>query len=613
MATQTLIKMGSVILSGMPLTTYNSDTHHFSTIRPITGYTQYLNCTKLYKSNQLYPTYSKIGFYDSPTKFGDLYTLLLNKLKTGEKKEIVAGVYTVGAYRYQNINDEWINLHTIPITHNGEQLQINGHNLYLAAYKYDSRAGFTSYLTAGIIADNTFYGFAPAYVESNIIKSGGIFCFIPYRTNDTDNNLTSNTQIAIRDGWISSYVIQHNDKLNEDLIQVGDTQFKYSLTLLRDIIGDDISELTIDPDNPYYDGGTSETGGGEGSFDDSSDPIDFTQLPTVSAVGSGFVGLFSPTIAQLNNLANYLWNNELDWAQLVKLVANPIDLLISLTIVPIKPQTTTAEDIKVGFINTGVSVNKVVNQYVKFNCGTLTVDRYYDSALDFSPFTKISIYLPYIGQRQLNADEVVGNELEIEYNIDLFTGACVAEIKVAGTVLYSFEGNVATQIPLVAESFDRLGQAIIGAVATVATVAMSAGAGAAAAGAESTAAGASTSAAAGAGAKAAGGELAKAAPKLASAGANTVVSSKPTVTHAGSASANIGQMSQKTPYLIYEIPRQSLAESYQVFNGLPSNITATLGDLSGFTQVERIHLENIPATSGELTLIENALKTGVII
>lgn len=375
----------------------------------------------------------------------------------------------------------------------------------------------------------------------------------------------------------------------------------------------DVTVDEIDTDNPYSGGGMSTTGGGKGSFDKDSDPVDFTPLPTLSAIGSGFAGLFSPTLSQIRELANYLWNNELNWEQLVKLVANPIDLLISLTVVPVKPKTSTAENIKVGFISTGVSMHKCDEQYVKFNCGKLTVDRYYDSALDFAPFTKIYIYLPFIGQRELNADDVVGNDLEVEYNIDLFTGTCVAEIKVADSVLYSFEGNVASQIPIIAESFDQLASAIIGAVATVGTVAVAAGAGAAAAGATAAEGGADAAGIAAARSAGASAELTKAAPRLASAGANTVISSKPSISHAGSASANIGLLAQKTPYLIYQIPRQSIADSYQTFNGFPSNMTATLGELSGFTQVERIHLENIPATSRELDIIEAKLKEGVLL
>lgn len=357
--------------------------------------------------------------------------------------------------------------------------------------------------------------------------------------------------------------------------------------------------VNVDPDNPggdnpYEPGGDSGTGGGQGNFDDSSDPVPFSPLPSLSVTDSGFVGLFSPNIYQLKDLANYLWNNDLDLNQLRKLVANPIDLLISLTIVPVTPEISGEQSIKVGFIDTGIIVNKLSNQFISVNFGKVDVKNFYDSAIDYSPFTKISIYLPYIGLRNLNVDEIMGTTIELQYNIDLFTGACVAEIMVGNAVMYSFNGNVATQIPLFSESFDSAFSALIGLVSTmgmaVATSGASAAEGAASAGitgAQALSIGTST--------------------------LNAVMSAKPNVEHTGSMAGNIGFMGQKTPYLIYEIPRQSMPQYYQQYVGFPSNITAKLSDLTGFTVVSQIHLDNIPATTEELKEIESLLMGGVIL
>lgn len=46
--------------------------------------------------------------------------------------------------------------------------------------------------------------------------------------------------------------------------------------------------------------------------------------------------------------------------------------------------------------------------------------------------------------------------------------------------------------------------------------------------------------------------------------------------------------------------------------GYPSYITAKLGDLEGYTEIDSIHLENIGATESELSEIESILKGGVI-
>lgn len=361
------------------------------------------------------------------------------------------------------------------------------------------------------------------------------------------------------------------------------------------------------PYSPYDPADPSTSGGGDGSFDNKSDPVDFTELPSLSVVDSGFAGLFKPTLSQLNALANYLWNEDINFDQLKKLVANPIDLLISLTIMPVDPPTAGSENIKVGFIDTGISINKIENQYMAIDFGSLEVKEYYGNALDYSPYTKISIYLPYIGLKQLNTDDVMKKTLALRYNVDLFTGACVAEIKAGESVLYTFTGNIANQIPLNAESFNSFLSGLIQAAASVGVAIASHGTSVATQGAAE--AGEATAMAA-RGAQTAS-NLASMNAALTSAGA--VATSKPDILHSGSMTANNGYLSGKTPYLIYEVPRACIPENYQTFVGYPSNITKALSEVTGFTVVDSIHLENIPATDRELAEIERLLKGGVIL
>ena len=336
-------------------------------------------------------------------------------------------------------------------------------------------------------------------------------------------------------------------------------------------------------DNPYAPGGTSGTGGGKGRFDTSSDPVDFPGLPTLSASRCGLITMFNPTVSELQQLSTKMWSKDF-FDNVTKLISNPIDIIVALTIVPVSPPVSGREEVIAGLLSTGVSMNVVSSQYMSFSCGTYTVENFYDAALDYAPYTKVSIYLPYIGVRQLNVDEIMGATLEIKYNIDLFTGACVAMIKVNNAVLYSFDGNIATQIPVNAANYASLYSSLIQGVASIATTAVTGGA---------------------------------TAPSLAAQAAsfavNAVTSSKPTIQRAGGITGSNGLMAIQTPFLIFEIPRQSLPDSQQVYTGYPSNITYKLADLSGFTQVSDIHLDGIPATSEELTEIERLLKDGVII
>lgn len=81
----------------------------------------------------------------------------------------------------------------------------------------------------------------------------------------------------------------------------------------------------------------------------------------------------------------------------------------------------------------------------------------------------------------------------------------------------------------------------------------------------------------------------------------------------GSLGNNMGAISVQTPHVIVSRPTLSLPDNYGHYHGFPSNITAKLGDLRGYTKVADIHLENIPAQSSEINIMDKYLKSGVII
>lgn len=333
--------------------------------------------------------------------------------------------------------------------------------------------------------------------------------------------------------------------------------------------------------DPYAPGGNSGTGGGTGNFDLTSDQISVPNVPTLSAVDTGLVTLYTPTLAQLQSLARYLWNADattVDWWK--KLIANPLDLVLGLSIVPVAVPQGATENVYVGLIDTGIAMTKAASQYVQVDCGSLNITEFYGAALDYLPFRKTSIYLPFIGTRTISTDDIMGKTVQVVYNIDLLSGALTAMVKCGDAVLYQYSGACNIAIPLSGQSFTDLAlstlQLAAGIGATVAT----------------------------------GGAVAGV---VAANAANSVMSMKPTIERAGGVSGAAGQLAIMRPYLIGEIPRQSVPKNYNKFAGYPSNVSALLGDLEGYTEVETIYLEGITATSDELIEIENLLKSGVFI
>lgn len=347
--------------------------------------------------------------------------------------------------------------------------------------------------------------------------------------------------------------------------------------------------LITPTDDPYNPGGTTQpTEIPSGDFDNTTDPIPPAPLPTLSAVDAKFITLFSPDLSQLQSLASYMWGSAFNLDNFKKLFTDPMAAILGLSIVPVTPSVSGATPVTLGNITTTVSMPKVTSQYITVSCGTLNVKEYWGAYLDYSPYTKLEIFLPYIGIQTLDADDIMGRSVAVTYNIDILSGACVAMLTCGNSVLYSFAGSCATSVPITGRDWTNVINGIIGIATGIAGVAV---------------AGATGGAAVAAGA--AGGLL--------SSTANSLSSMKPNVQKSGTMASAAGMLGHQKPYLILTRPRQALPEEQNTYTGYPSYITETLGNLTGYTIVDRIHLSGFYALDDELSEIETLLKSGVIL
>ena len=349
--------------------------------------------------------------------------------------------------------------------------------------------------------------------------------------------------------------------------------------------GYDISDYItgeIDPGitDPYAQGGESGTGGGEGNFDGSSDPISIPGLPTLSAVDTGFITLFNPSVSQLQNLANYMWGSLFDLSTFKKLFADPMDCILGLSIVPVAVPNGGTKSVTVGNISTGVSMTVAGSQYVEVNCGTLNVNEFWGSYLDYDPYTKAEIYLPYIGARPIAVDDIMGEAVHVVYHVDILSGACNAYVQCGDSVLYTFIGQCSSSIPVTGNDWTNVINGVLSAGVAVGSMVATGGASAP-----------------------------LAIPALATTAVNQM---KPSVEKSGAMSGTGGMLAVQTPYLILTRPRQCLPARQNEFSGYPSLVTMSLASCRGYTEIEQVHLDGIGCTETEMKEIENLLKAGVI-
>lgn len=417
------------------------------------------------------------------------------------------------------------------------------------------------------------------------------------------------------------------------------------------IFGDSLPDFNYPPpDNPYEPGGPSGPTDPDlppGTFDDESDPIPDSPLPSLSAANTGFTRIYNPTLSQVQTLARYLWTDEsviqTIWNHIKQFFENPMEAIIGFNLVPVPVPDGGTENFALMYIDTGVSMTVAANQFVDLDCGTVELKRYYGSALDQSPYTKVSCFLPYIGTVNLNTDEVMGTTLQVKYRVDIVSGSCVAKIFVDGNCLYQYSGHCAITIPISSADFSSYVSAAI-SVGKLAAAAITAGAGAAmAAGVaeasqqtnqvvtttqvtntarnpstgrqittgttttvqtrESPADQSSTQA-----------SFSGLSPQNVANTVGTIMSSKPHIEHSGSFSGNSGYLGVRRPFLIIERPNMCMPANYQALNGFPAMITMELSTCKGFTRVQQVQLTGMGrATNPEQAEILELLKSGVIL
>lgn len=334
------------------------------------------------------------------------------------------------------------------------------------------------------------------------------------------------------------------------------------------------------PPDPYTDGGNTDTGGGDGNFDNTSDTIDIPSLPALTVSNTGFITLFNPSTADLQNLAGYMWSNLFDLNGWKKIFADPMDAILGLSIVPVNIPTTGSAAVTVGNISTGITMPLITSQYVTVDCGSITVSEYWGAYLDYAPYTKAEMYLPYCGIHAIDIDDIMGKTVNIVYHVDILSGACCVYIKSGNSILYTFIGQCSSSIPITGDNWTNVVNGVLSAAVSIGSMAATNGI-------------------------TAGKEL----PNLAS---NAINNTKPTISKSGAMGGTGGMLAYQKPYLIITRPRQALPVDQNKFIGYPSFITVNLSDLSGYTEIESIHLEGINATDSELKEIENILTSGVI-
>ena len=318
------------------------------------------------------------------------------------------------------------------------------------------------------------------------------------------------------------------------------------------------------PQNP------SDTGSG-------SSPTPTAPTGNASALWS----VYHPTQGQIDSFGAWLWGSPF-LTDIGKLFQNPIDGVISLHKVFATPVDSGTGTIVVGTLNSNVSSATVNQQYIEVDCGSVNCFEDFGNVFDYEPYTKVSLYLPFIGIVPLNVSDVMRSTISITYGVDVFTGACIAMVEVSrdgGNInMYQYTGNCAVHYPLSNVQQSQLISGLLGIAAGVGSVLATGGV---------------------------------SAPAVLGMAGGALAAGHTSIGRSGGFSANAGAMGIKVPYLIIERPQTKVAETFPNMDGYPTNYSVKLGSCSNHVVCKTVHVYGINATESELAQIEQILKDGV--
>lgn len=353
----------------------------------------------------------------------------------------------------------------------------------------------------------------------------------------------------------------------------------------------------------------NETGGGEGNGDNESDKVDEAKNPDLSPIAAGN-NLYAMTQAELEQTFDFLWDgHNKDILGITVSEANIIDSLCNCFYFPfdiLSHDTAHCIDGTVVAAGYASEINSkiITSGYNKrFSFGDIEISEYYGSYLDYAPYTTISIYLPYIGFKQLDVSKVMGKTINVTYGVDFSQGIVTAYISYYyegnKQVFAEFSGQMGIPLKVTGKNTTAAETAVKDAAFAIGGFALSA-------------------IAVGVTAVATGGVSLLAAGGLAGTGLNAAgkvfnaVTVQPDGVSIGNAGAENWLISPQRCYIFIQRPRTATPEKFAKTNGWATRYTGTISEFTGYLECSTV-INTVSATAEEKNQITNLLKQGVYI
>lgn len=370
-------------------------------------------------------------------------------------------------------------------------------------------------------------------------------------------------------------------------------------------------------------GEVSEPGGfKDGTFEYEHDQINITNPPGIGMSTSGMYHVYQIYQNQLAGIGHQILDApdpyepptppaDLDIAEaIIDTGANFIDAMkglyesinntlstgdlvpyvIDLHMIPVQPlKGSSTVPIEVGWKTLTSRGYPVTSDYVDVSCGSVSTKEFYGAFPDY--ISRIQLFLPFVGFVPVQAEWFQNATIGVSYRFNVIDGSFMCFVTGYGNhinkgfdygyrsgLLAQYSGNACLHMPITGENYAAMLAGQIGAAGGVL-------------------------------ANAAYGNIAGAAGS-----AINMIMMKPNIAQSNAYSASSAILSHRKPFFMISRPTSHYSELYQHEQGLPANITARLGDLSGFVQMKNAHIETLSkCTLREKEIVRKKLAEGVIV
>lgn len=301
--------------------------------------------------------------------------------------------------------------------------------------------------------------------------------------------------------------------------------------------------------------------------------------PVANALATGMFSMYAPSESEIAQLGREMWSDEI-LDSLKKIWNDPLGGVISLHQMPLQPSISKRDNCALGNYKTGVVMDVVGQQFKQYGLGSFTVRPKFNNFLDYFPYTKIKVFLPYIGWVDLDTNVCMNKTINIYYTVDFLSGTFIAQLTLnddtGGDRIYlQWEGVMGSEIPFTTSGFSDNVKSVINLAASTIF------------------------------------ETPTASTLVE--GTNTIFSERTNVQIGGKITGTAGQMTSGDTYIYIERPICDYSDNDAKLNGYRINKSGKISDFSGFCTFNNAILNFSDAFGKEKEEIMQLLESGVYI